>query len=168
MKISNNGLSFLRHPIRKRGCCAECVCQRPLALPGRRQLSSVPTSGSSIWRNSRRSDRSSSHYRHEPASVYGLEGICAQSARRYASKASSPPDIAVLGGGITGLATAFFLTEKLPEAKITIYEGREHFGGWLKSKAVDVGDGEVIFESGPRSLRPQPPNGYLTLDLVRS
>lgn len=75
-------------------------------------------------------------------------------------------DVAILGGGITGLATAHYLSEEYPDAKITLYESKPHLGGWMNSKAVDVGDGEVIFESGPRSLRPQAPNGTLALRLV--
>ncbi|KAI9722817.1 MAG: oxygen-dependent protoporphyrinogen oxidase [Chrysothrix sp. TS-e1954] len=87
-------------------------------------------------------------------------------SRHYASNASPTPNVAILGGGITGLATALYLTEKLPDAQVTIYEGKETLGGWLKSRPIDVGDGEVIFEAGPRSLRPQSPNGHLTLDLA--
>lgn len=76
-------------------------------------------------------------------------------------------DVAILGGGITGLATAHYLSEEYPDAKVTLYESKPHLGGWMNSKVVDVGDGEVIFESGPRSLRPQAPNGTLALRLVQ-
>lgn len=75
-------------------------------------------------------------------------------------------EIAVLGGGITGLATAYYLSRELPKAKITLYEGSERVGGWLKTKHVDVGDGTVAFEQGPRSLRPGTPAGMVTLNLV--
>lgn len=77
-------------------------------------------------------------------------------------------DVAILGGGITGLATAHYLSEEYPDAKITLYESKPHLGGWMNTKAVDVGNGEVMFESGPRSLRPQAPNGTLALRLVRT
>ena len=77
-------------------------------------------------------------------------------------------DIAVLGGGITGLASAFYLSEALPNARITLYEGSPRLGGWLRSTSVDVGNGTVVFEQGPRTLRPNPPNGMVTLDLVRT
>lgn len=75
--------------------------------------------------------------------------------------------IAVLGGGITGLSTAHYLTKELPNAKITVYEGGDRLGGWLKSKYVDVGSGKVLFEQGPRTLRPNSPPGLVTLDMVR-
>jgi oxygen-dependent protoporphyrinogen oxidase len=77
-----------------------------------------------------------------------------------------PREIAVLGGGITGLASAYYLSKELPEANITLYEGSERLGGWLKTKHVNVGDGTVAFEQGPRSLRPGTPAGMVTLNLV--
>lgn len=76
-------------------------------------------------------------------------------------------DVAILGGGIAGLATAHYLSEEYPDAKVTLYESKPYLGGWMNSKVVDVGNGQVIFESGPRSLRPQAPNGTLALRLVR-
>jgi NADPH-dependent 2,4-dienoyl-CoA reductase/sulfur reductase-like enzyme len=75
-------------------------------------------------------------------------------------------NVAVLGGGISGLASAFYLSEKLPNAKITIYEASPRLGGWLQSQSVDVGTGKIVFEQGPRTLRPSVPNGMATLDLV--
>ncbi|KAI9810347.1 MAG: N-acetyl-glucosamine-6-phosphate deacetylase [Pycnora praestabilis] len=89
---------------------------------------------------------------------------CTQYAERRDHEAK---DIAVLGGGITGLASAFYLSKELPHARVTIYEGSSRLGGWLHTKHVDVGSGNIIFEQGPRTLRPSLPNGYVTLDLVR-
>ena len=78
----------------------------------------------------------------------------------------STTEIAVLGGGITGLATAHYLTKQLPNAKITIYEGSGRLGGWLKSKAVNVANGQILFEEGPRTLRPSTPAAFVTLEMV--
>lgn len=75
--------------------------------------------------------------------------------------------VAVLGGGITGLATAYYLTQMAPHLKVTLYEGSERLGGWLRTKRIDVGDGEVVFEQGPRTLRPNTPAGFVTLNLIR-
>ena len=92
--------------------------------------------------------------------------------RGYASISTLPhkphevKDIAVLGGGITGLASAYFLSRNLPNAKITLFEASSRLGGWLHSKSVEVGTGKVVFEQGPRNLRPTNPNGLITLDLV--
>ena len=76
-------------------------------------------------------------------------------------------NVAVLGGGITGLTTAYLLSRSLPNANITIIEASSRLGGWLHSQHVDVGNGHVVFERGPRNLRPTIPNGLITLDLVR-
>lgn len=74
----------------------------------------------------------------------------------------------MLGGGITGLATAYYLTQEKPHAKVTLYEGSDRLGGWLNSTAVDVGDGSVVFEQGPRTLRPSIPAGLVTMHMVIS
>jgi len=89
-------------------------------------------------------------------------------AAQYSTQSSSSTvnDVAVLGGGITGLATAHYLVKEFKNVNVTLYESKDTLGGWMKSKVMDVGNGKVIFESGPRSLRPQPPNGTLSLRLV--
>jgi hypothetical protein len=76
------------------------------------------------------------------------------------------PDIAILGGGITGSVAALYLSLWLPKAKITLYESKDRLGGWLESKHVEVTGGEVIFEQGPRTIRPLSPAGIWTLDVV--
>lgn len=76
-------------------------------------------------------------------------------------------DVAILGGGITGLATAYYLSTKLPSVKIRLFEGSSRLGGWLHSRTVNVGNGNVVFEHGPRSLRPSTPSALVTMDLVR-
>lgn len=78
-------------------------------------------------------------------------------------------NIAVLGGGITGLATAFELSRTVPGAKITIYETAKRLGGWMDSEIVAVDDGEVVFEWGPRTLRHTGDgSGVATVNLVCS
>ncbi|XMA19393.1 hypothetical protein WAI453_012184 [Rhynchosporium graminicola] len=75
--------------------------------------------------------------------------------------------IAVLGGGITGLASAHYLVRENPNAKITIYEESARLGGWLRSDYMDVDGESVLFESGPRTLRPSTPAALVTLELVQ-
>ncbi|KAL8810305.1 MAG: hypothetical protein Q9200_002685 [Gallowayella weberi] len=93
--------------------------------------------------------------------------------RRFGSSVSAAKnhqgltDVAVLGGGITGLASAYYLAQRLPNAQITLFEGSSRLGGWLHSKQIDVGNGSIVFEQGPRTLRPSRPNGWVTLDLIR-
>ncbi|KAI2615641.1 hypothetical protein GGR54DRAFT_632059 [Hypoxylon sp. NC1633] len=69
---------------------------------------------------------------------------------------STPRDIAVLGGGITGLTAVHYLARYAPDSNITLYEGSGRLGGWVDGEKVRVGDGEddtVLFQRGPRMLR---------------
>jgi hypothetical protein len=81
------------------------------------------------------------------------------SRRRYStqSNSNSNRDIAVVGGGLTGLTTAYYLAKQLPStAKITLYEGSDRLGGWIRTDRVPVDvdgvKGTVSFERGPRTL----------------
>ncbi|KAF2155060.1 Protoporphyrinogen oxidase [Myriangium duriaei CBS 260.36] len=88
-------------------------------------------------------------------------------ARNAPNNNDDPRDVAIVGGGITGLGCAYYASKRYPLAKITIYEKTSRFGGWLQSSRHRVpGDGgTVLFESGPRTLRPKG-NGILTLSMV--
>lgn len=75
---------------------------------------------------------------------------------------------AVVGGGITGLTTAYRLLRADAACdKITVYEKSPRLGGWLQSETVEVDDGHVVFEYGPRTLRTVGSSALPTLDLVR-
>lgn len=56
---------------------------------------------------------------------------------------------AVIGGGISGLSTAYYLQRAFPNAQVTLYEGTDRIGGWLRSFEKDG----YLFEGGPVSLR---------------
>lgn len=82
--------------------------------------------------------------------------------RSYATGANAdlPSDIAVLGGGLTGLTTAYYLTRFHPDANVTIYESEARVGGWIDTQQVEVttsaGAEETIsFERGARVVSPQ-------------
>jgi oxygen-dependent protoporphyrinogen oxidase len=86
-----------------------------------------------------------------------------------AQQENSGGEYGVLGGGITGLSAAHYLTKLLPHAKVTIYESTDRLGGWLRSDPVEVEGGEVYFEQGPRSLRPNVGgSGLAVMELVGS
>lgn len=83
--------------------------------------------------------------------------------------AKMPSCVAVLGGGITGLSTAYHLARRLPaSSRIVVLEKENRVGGWVQSKRVRTKHGaleeDVVVESGPRTLRP---NGKALLELVR-
>src|SRR5882724_9911583 len=72
----------------------------------------------------------------------------------------TPSNITILGGGITGLSSAFHLSRKLPSSRITLLEQTSRLGGWIRSKRINFsipgGDvGSALLELGPRTLRPQ-------------
>ncbi|KAK0480612.1 hypothetical protein IW261DRAFT_1550920 [Armillaria novae-zelandiae] len=63
--------------------------------------------------------------------------------------------IAVIGGGLTGLSSAFHLSRRFPDASITLLEKHHRLGGWVRSERVDVGPSQqMILEAGPRTIRP--------------
>ncbi|TVY40724.1 Protoporphyrinogen oxidase, partial [Lachnellula occidentalis] len=78
--------------------------------------------------------------------------------------------IAVLGGGVTGLASAHYLARELPHAMITVYEASDRVGGWLRTTELGDEGGKVYFEQGPRTLRPGNTfgcAGLTTLELIQ-
>jgi oxygen-dependent protoporphyrinogen oxidase len=75
-------------------------------------------------------------------------------------------NVAVLGGGITGLASAWHLSKHIPDAKITIFEKSPRVGGWVDSDTITVEQGKVLFEWGPRTLRPAGGPSMATIDLL--
>ncbi|KAJ8917138.1 hypothetical protein NQ315_012630 [Exocentrus adspersus] len=69
----------------------------------------------------------------------------------------------ILGGGISGLSAAYYLSKTLPKHPVTLVEASNRVGGWIKSfKPTN----EVIFEQGPRTIRPTGPPGANTLSLI--
>nr|CAG4641718.1 EOG090X06SP [Eurycercus lamellatus] len=70
----------------------------------------------------------------------------------------------VLGGGISGLAAAYRLTQIQPSPKrIVLLEASSRLGGWVHSTRNEDG---VIYEHGPRTIRPVGESAITTLNLV--
>ncbi|CRK91506.1 CLUMA_CG005168, isoform A [Clunio marinus] len=73
--------------------------------------------------------------------------------------------ITVLGGGISGLTAAYYLSIVRKTTKVNLYEASSRFGGWIKT---DINDKEgYIFEAGPRTIRPKGLAGNNTLELIQ-
>uniref|UniRef100_A0A8C5ATJ1 Protoporphyrinogen oxidase n=1 Tax=Gadus morhua TaxID=8049 RepID=A0A8C5ATJ1_GADMO len=72
--------------------------------------------------------------------------------------------VAVLGGGIGGLATAYYLSKSPQVAKVILLESSGRYGGWLWSTQRSDG---AVFEHGPRGIRPAGAVGLNTLNLVQ-
>ena len=65
-------------------------------------------------------------------------------------------DLAVVGGGISGLAAAWFYRRANPSARIVILDNHDDFGGHAKRNEFTLGDRRVIGYGGSQSL--QSPN----------
>lgn len=86
--------------------------------------------------------------------------------------------VAILGGGISGLSSAYYLSKSSPSTKILLIEGSKRVGGWIRSQRASPGFhilkdetnasgvDTVVFEAGPRSLRPVGPGGAAILSMV--
>ena len=79
--------------------------------------------------------------------------------------ALSPCKFAILGGGISGLAAAYHLLDRVKDpSNITVLESSGRVGGWMQSCTLENG---AVFELGPRSIRPVGKSGRATLKIVR-
>ncbi|KAJ5322935.1 hypothetical protein N7452_011224 [Penicillium brevicompactum] len=74
--------------------------------------------------------------------------------------------VAILGGGITGLTSAWQLSRDPRCESVTIFEKSNRLGGWIDSERVPVNGGEVLFEYGPRTLRSAVPTSLPLLYLA--
>lgn len=86
--------------------------------------------------------------------------------------------VAILGGGISGLSAAYYLSKASPKTKILLVEGSKRVGGWIRSQRVSPGfhpstpstksasNDDILFEVGPRSLRPVGAGGAAILGMV--
>lgn len=72
---------------------------------------------------------------------------------------------AILGGGISGLTAAYRLAQIHPAPKrIVLLEGSSRLGGWITTTRNSDG---VIYECGPRTMRPAGDSGMACLNLVQ-
>ncbi|CAK7267206.1 oxygen-dependent protoporphyrinogen oxidase [Sporothrix epigloea] len=81
----------------------------------------------------------------------------ASSARHSRQPGAAPSRVAVIGGGLTGLATAHYLSMLLPAtSKIVLFESGGQTGGWIDSKPTETASASAeMFESGARMVAPQ-------------
>lgn len=68
----------------------------------------------------------------------------------------------ILGGGIAGLTSAFYLAARNGVPKVNLFESTSSFNGWCRSQTYDG----YYFESAPRTLRPRGLTGNTTLELI--
>lgn len=68
--------------------------------------------------------------------------------------------IAIIGGGISGLATAFYIAKARPDIEIILFEKEEKLGGKMKTQEVE----DFLFEAGSNGFLSNKPD---TLELVK-
>ena len=79
----------------------------------------------------------------------------------------------MLGGGISGLTSAYRLAEQLPKDRydVVLLEHQNRLGGWIQSERILLpaqSEGTALIEKGPRSIRPAGYSGLMMLELVQS
>jgi len=137
-----------------------------------------------LYSGARLSRLQTCRFRLSSSSSFKLQACC--SPRRYATVGSDdsyspsssdfklarqpPQNVAVLGGGITGLTAAFYLRRDLPDSSnVTLYEANDRLGGWIQSVHVPVKgqeDQKIRFETGPRMIKALDQNMARFDDLV--
>ncbi|KAI1335892.1 hypothetical protein F5Y15DRAFT_408823 [Xylariaceae sp. FL0016] len=129
----------------------QSACHRPMArskLPWARQLRPVAALHVGLRRPIGRLALIES-----PRRVFSTRK---QSFATETTSKEAPRQIAVLGGGITGLTAAHYLARHATNAHITLYEASGKLGGWVDAEKVPVGQGRdehVLLQHGPRMLR---------------
>eukprot|EP00092_Neocalanus_flemingeri_P024801 GFUD01026891.1.p1 GENE.GFUD01026891.1~~GFUD01026891.1.p1 ORF type:complete len:468 (-),score=108.11 GFUD01026891.1:78-1481(-) len=71
--------------------------------------------------------------------------------------------LCVLGGGIAGLTAAHYALHNPAVKRVVVLESSSRLGGWINTTRNSDG---VLFEKGPRTIRPVGPQGANTLELV--
>src|SRR5687767_13271190 len=76
--------------------------------------------------------------------------------------ANRPAHVVIVGGGITGLSNAWYLSQQARaqgvNLHVTLFEGSDRFGGKIRTDEVDgYGDEPFIVEAGPDAFLTQKP-----------
>lgn len=73
-------------------------------------------------------------------------------------------DVAIIGGGIAGLALAWRLRQRAPELRIRLFEADERTGGKILSERIEHEAGSFLVEGGPDALLTQKPEALALID----
>ncbi|UTT90370.1 hypothetical protein NDA17_005684 [Ustilago hordei] len=123
--------------------------------------------------------RTASRLSSGPASlVHSRSRPLSTSTRLLAAASTGKKRMAVLGGGISGLTSAYRLAQQLPKDRydVVLFEHQDRLGGWIQSERIALqatgaaasSSTTALIEKGPRSIRPAGYSGLMMLDLVRS
>ncbi len=76
-------------------------------------------------------------------------------------------DLVVVGGGISGLAAAYFYRQQKPKARILILDNHDDFGGHAKRNEFQVGGRTLIGYGGSQTLEEPSKYSGLVKDMLR-
>ena len=103
----------------------------------------------------------------------GVPRVC---RRCFSTSSIAPERILIIGGGISGLSTAYFLQHLRPSSNhprplIHLVDSSPRLGGWIRTNRIPVPSPrspplDLLFEGGPRSLLTR--RGDSTLALLQS
>lgn len=65
----------------------------------------------------------------------------------------------VIGGGIAGLAAAYYANKNIPDVQVTLIESDSRWGGKITTDRVPFDDGQFIIEGGPDTFLATKPWG---------
>ena len=77
---------------------------------------------------------------------------------------SATKRVLVVGGGISGLSLAYFLSQACRSTQIVLAEASPSVGGWMQTQSV----GGYLFERGPRSILVRPPKTRILKNRTRT
>ncbi|KAF1957964.1 Protoporphyrinogen oxidase [Byssothecium circinans] len=101
--------------------------------------------------------------------AYHRAGILYRTQRLHTHRSNTeePRRIAIIGGGITGLTTAYYSAKQYPSAQLTLFESKKEFGGVIESRAIHLKDGTTaLCQLGPKTLRANAPRAIVMVDLI--
>ncbi len=67
--------------------------------------------------------------------------------------------LVIVGGGISGLAAAYYASKNLPDARVTLIEAGKQWGGKIATERVSLDEGQFIIEGGPDTFLATKPWG---------
>ncbi|KAJ1024819.1 hypothetical protein NDA16_002859 [Ustilago loliicola] len=112
-----------------------------------------------------------------PASLVHSKSRLLSTSTKLLAANNDKKRIAVLGGGISGLTSAYRLAQQLPKDRydVILFEHQDRLGGWIQSERIALPANDAasssttaLIEKGPRSIRPAGYSGLMMLELVRS
>ena len=69
-----------------------------------------------------------------------------------------PKRIAVVGGGLSGLATAYYIKQFAPEASLSLFEASDRLGGVINTERIETADhGCFVLDHGADMFAIEPP-----------